>query len=110
MKRVLLFTILAVGFMMLPKSAHAMVIHGTVTDLHLSTNSITVSYTDPGTQATELLSVAVIPEAELNGVASLSELKVGDLVSLEASQNEVTGLWEAKTLSVSGMAVPIAGG
>ncbi|MBI4358554.1 MAG: hypothetical protein HY584_04575 [Candidatus Omnitrophica bacterium] len=96
----LIIVMLILGLTLLQGTAMAEMIQGTIASLDLAASMLTITRISPSTGAEESLEVALSPEVTLKGLGSLEELKTGDEVTVEASQDE-SGKFQATAIEVS---------
>ena len=78
--------------------ASAKEISGTVAGIDAAANKLTVSYTSPEDQTSQTAEILVVPETTYNGIGSFSEIKAGQAVTIQASDE--TGTWIAAAVKV----------
>ena len=99
MKRVTVWVgLFMAGFVLGQGIAMADMIQGKVVEVNASSNSLTISRSNPATGSEEKLSIAVEAETALAGIKSISELKAGDEVKVMAEKDAASGSWEAESI------------
>lgn len=99
MKRVSMWAAMLMAVLVLGQgAAMADTIQGKVVEVNASANSITISRSNPATGSEEQINIATKAETAWAGIKSLSELKAGDEVTVEAMQDATSGSWEAESI------------
>ena len=93
---------LGIGLISLQGTALAVEISATVESVDTASNKLSVSYTNPETEAPEQADILVKPETSFAGVTGFFDIKVGDMIVVEAAEEAATGVWIANSLKVTG--------
>ena len=100
MKKLIAFLLIAlVAF---TGTGFAKLVSGKLETVDAASNSLSISSMNPATGAEEKVQIKVKPETVFTGAASLADLKAGDKVWVEASQNAETQAWEATSVKTGG--------
>ncbi len=95
-----LLCVIAIGSitsLLVAGSARAEFLNGKIAEINANTQTLTLVRVNPSTYKKEWLRVKV-KGAQFKGIASLSDLKSGDELSVEAGQNIFTHEWSAKSI------------
>ena len=99
MKRVQMFVLaMLVTAFAFQASALAKMVSGKIDGMDAEMKKLTISITDAVTGAESKADVWVNEGASYSGVAALNELKKGDMIAVEAEQDE-KGNWKASTVT-----------
>lgn len=101
MKRLIMgMAVLLTGWLIFQATASAETLQGQIISVDSTAHSLTLSRLDPATGSEEEVTISVPDKAKLKGIGSLSELKPGDQVKVDASGSGEN--MEAKSLEVMG--------
>ena len=104
----ILAVVILTAAVVLSRIAFADTVSGKVASVDSAANTLTVSQADPATGAEQQVTVSVKAETAFEGVKSLADLKAGEEVMVEASQDAATGSWNATSVKASAPAAPAA--
>ena len=76
-------------------------ISGKVVSTDIATSKLTVSYTNPETQAEETADILVKPETAYTGVLGFADLKEGQAVVVEATEDPAMARWTAVSVKAA---------
>ena len=99
-KQTLLIAVLVMVMAAFQTLGYAELIQGRITAVDLATNSLSIQKADPMTGQTQDVKIAVPENTALKGVGSFGDLKIGDQVTVEASQDEASGILKAASVEV----------
>lgn len=99
MKR-LLVAALILSFVLSSSRGFAEWFDGDVAKVDLENKTVTVSEVDPITDTEESNEIVISEATVFSGIKSLTELKTGDVVSVEAKYDEPTDSWKAVSVEM----------
>src|SRR5437879_6166125 len=89
-------------FFLAQSAAYAETIRGMITNLDPTNNMLIVRRTDASSSTSQDINVKVQTDTKTKNVASLKELQVGHEVKIDAKENKASGVFEAKSIEVTG--------
>lgn len=100
-KNLLVIGMFVLGLVFFQTPVWAELIQGEIVSLNTKANSFGLRHTDPMSGKVIESKIMVQPNAELEGIESLNELKKGDRVLVDASQSEAPGTLQATAIEVA---------
>ena len=80
--------------------ASAKTVSGKVAGIDAAAGTLSVNVADPATGSEEKADIAVNAATAYTGIAALADLKEGQEVAVEASEDTATGGWVATSVSI----------
>ena len=97
----LAIAILIATFVVFQGAGYADLVKGNVVSTDIAAKSLTISRLNATTGAQEQVAVSVTDTTAFSGVASLAELKAGDEVWVDATEDPATKNWAAASVKRS---------
>ena len=94
--------LLLFGFLLTQSVVYAETIRGMITNLDPATNTLLIRRTDTSSTTSQDINVKVKTDTKTTNVASLKELQVGHEVKIDAKEDKASGVFEAKSIEVTG--------
>ncbi|OGW86399.1 MAG: hypothetical protein A3C35_05560 [Omnitrophica bacterium RIFCSPHIGHO2_02_FULL_46_11] len=97
----LAIAVLVVFFAVSQGTAHADMVKGNVASIDNAAKSLTINRVNATTGAEEQVAISVTDTTAFSGTASLEELKAGDEVWVDATEDPATKNWVASSVKLS---------